>query len=116
MSPVDIRLLLVGPVSHPPGLQLVPGILTKLFPTVLAAAILLGVVERPGAAFDGNWLLRQCEAVEPQNIRKANKERFIDEVTAADELSRYASCTAYVAGALHTVHSLFPARKGNPAW
>ena len=89
----------------------------KLLPTVLAAAILLSVVERAGAAFDGNWLLKQCEAVERHNIRKANKERFIDEVTATDEFESirlmYRLCRRRLR---HTVHSLFPVRKGNPDW
>ena len=69
---------------------------------VLAAVILLTSVEQANAGFDGRWLLKQCEAVELHNIRKVNKDRFSDDVSAADELSRFSSCTAYIAGALDT--------------
>jgi Ssp1 endopeptidase immunity protein Rap1a len=78
---------------------------------VLAAVIPLTLAAKAG--FDGSWLLKQCEAVERHNIRKANKERFSDEVTVADELSRFSSCTAYVAGALDTrfIHCFPPGKE-----
>jgi hypothetical protein len=74
----------------------------KRLASILLAVTLSSSLDQAKASFDGGWLLKQCEAVERHNRRKAKKEDFENEAAAIEELSKYSSCTAYIAGALDT--------------